>query len=138
MGQRLTGHVLHDQIRSGGVGLAVVVHLGDPWCVQPTVGPRFGAQLDPKPLAAGLGQHLDRDRAVEHFVVRAPHQRHATAADQLGQPITAADHITCPPRRLGIRRHHAAPHSFVRGVVPGTRCTDEALGGDWLPAGRKP
>jgi hypothetical protein len=92
--QQLHHHVRH---RPAVIAarLAVVVHVGDVRVPQPGGGLRLGLDPGAGDRTGGVpaGEDLQRDRAVEHEVVRAPHHRHAAGAEAILEPVAVVEDL---------------------------------------------
>lgn len=99
LSQRLSVHVLHDQIgeqTARSLDFAVVIDVDHAGALQR--GDR--ARLAAKPLAevAFVGevgqQHLHRDRTPQQQVFATPHVAHSAAACAFMQPVAFSKHVT--------------------------------------------
>ena len=132
-GQVARGHHLQHDHR-GAVDDHHVEHGDDVGVGEPTERP--GLAHDPLAHVPGLVrghprrnlQLLDRDPALQHFVVAGPHGAHRSAAQQRGQQIATADAALLTVVRAGHPPYSGCSHR-AGAVGPGCVAPDGARGG---------
>ncbi len=115
--QRVAAHVLHGDERTP-VFLARLIDLADVGMVERCRSLRFAQETTPRcflPLQRG-GKEFQRDRPIEHSILRQEHQTHAASAEQR-LDLIGAEHGARTRFGLGVVRNSGELEEGIVSVV---------------------